>query len=132
MPKITLTIPVRLTPQEKPLFDSRSPHAYRPSKEEEEIGFLVVNLMRKHRLRPIQGDVAISANVYFSGKSTGDIDHLLSTLMDSLKNVAFGDDSHVRMIERFCILPNSGQDCCVVEIRPIRKLLEEFENGQTG
>lgn len=128
MPPIKMVIPIQLVPQEKPLFDSRSPHAYRPSKEEEEIGFLAVNLMRRHQLRPIQGPVVLSANVYLSGKATGDIDHLLSTLLDGIKGVLFRDDKDVKMIERFTLIENSGQDCVVLEVRETRNLLEELGN----
>lgn len=124
MDAIKLTLPVRLIGQKELQLDTRTNHLYRPEANEDEIAFLAVDLMRKRQLRTLQGPVVLSANMFFQRKQTEDIDHLLSTLLNGLKGSVFKDDRDVKMLERFSVIENSGQDCVVLEIRPAKDLNE--------
>lgn len=55
-------------------------------------------LARAHGLRPIDGEVSLTINLYRPARR-GDLDNSLKVMIDALKGVAFSDDSQVRRIE---------------------------------
>lgn len=133
---IKLTIPIRLDPEAKPRFrrykkvqpDGRAGHFYSPTRPlKEEIALLATDQMRRKGYKIIEGDVILSANIFFKGKVPGDVDHLLNTLFDGLKGVVMRDDRLIKGLERVYALSNSGQDVIVLEIRGVVDLWGEVK-----
>ena len=64
----------------------------------------VAALMAKSQLgpgtKPLSGNLAVSVTVY-RPKRIGDLDNTLKVLLDSLKGIAFEDDSQIVHIEAF-------------------------------
>lgn len=78
--------------------------------------------MRRKGYRIIEEDVILSANIFYRGKVPGDLDHIVATLLDGIKGVVMRDDKLVKGFERVFAIPNFGQDCVVIELRPIKDL----------
>lgn len=136
MSSIKLTIPVRLVPKAKPRFrryekvqpDSRVGHFYSPTRShEEEIGLLAADQMRRKGYRIIEGDIVLSANIFYRGRVPGDLDYIVETLLDGIKGVVMRDDKLVKGFERIYALPNSGQDVIVLEVREVKDLWGEVK-----
>ncbi len=122
---IKITIPFPIPSQEKPRIGKYGNWYSPTSKFCEDLQLYVAGQMRLKKYIRLEGDVIISGNVFYSGKKSGDFDHILSTIFDGIKEVALKDDAQIMGIESFYIIQNSGQDCVVLEIREAKNLWKE-------
>lgn len=78
-------------------------------------------------VRPIAGDVSVTVDVYRPAKR-GDLDNTLKSLLDSLKGVAWADDSQVTQILARRHDTDRHNPRAVVTIAPIPR--EEQADGR--
>lgn len=70
----------------------------------------------------LEGDLVISANIFYKRGKPGELSDIVATLLEGIKKLAIKDNASVVGFERVYVLENSGQDCVVLEIRETKNL----------
>lgn len=89
---------------------------------ERNIRLYIGEQMRKKHLMRLEGDLVISANIFYKRGKPGELSDILTTLLEGIKKLAIKDNANVLGFERVYLLENSGQDCVVLEIRQTKEL----------
>ncbi len=78
--------------------------------------------MRAKHLSRLEGNLVVSANIYYTRQKPGELTDILATLLEGIKKIAIKDGADVVGVERVYVLENSGQDCVILEIRQTKDL----------
>ncbi len=78
--------------------------------------------MREKHLTRLEGNLVVSANIYYKREKPGELSEILTTLLEGIKKLAIKDNAQVIGFERVYLLEDSGQDCVVLEIRQTKNL----------
>ena len=78
----------------------------------------VAKLLRGSRV--LAGDVAVHA-VWYRARRAGDVDNRGKVLLDALNGIAWTDDSRIRKDPGEIMVPDDGQERCVIRIKPYER-----------